>query len=122
MLSNYFRILAPQITKFVLNTVEQVLQPSVINTKKVSTADYDPLVQKVIIDNLAISSVSFKNKVLICGLILLGLALVSGFFMFLMRQTIIVMSRHIEYHQKNEIFSHYQKLDTAFFKTHNTAT
>ena len=37
-----------------------------------------------------------------------------------MRQTIIVMSRHIEYDQKNEIYGHYQKLDTAFYKTHNT--
>jgi ATP-binding cassette, subfamily B, multidrug efflux pump len=40
--------------------------------------------------------------------------------MFLMRQTIIVMSRHIEFDQKNEIFSHYQKLDTNFYKTHST--
>jgi ATP-binding cassette subfamily B protein len=40
--------------------------------------------------------------------------------MFLMRQTIIVMSRHIEYEQKNEIFTHYQKLDTQFYKTHST--
>ena len=40
--------------------------------------------------------------------------------MFLMRQTIIVMSRHIEYDQKNEIFNHYQKLDTNFYKTHST--
>ncbi len=77
VLSNYFRILAPQITRFVLNTVEQVLKPSDINSAKLSTADYDPLVQKVIINNLSLSSVSFKNKVLICGLILLGLALVS---------------------------------------------
>ena len=40
--------------------------------------------------------------------------------MFFMRQTIIVMSRHIEYDQKNEIFGHYQKLDTNFYKTHST--
>jgi ATP-binding cassette subfamily B protein len=37
-----------------------------------------------------------------------------------MRQTIIVMSRHIEYDQKNEVFNHYQKLDTNFYKTHST--
>ena len=43
-----------------------------------------------------------------------------GFFMFLMRQTIIVMSRHIEYDQKNEVFHHYQQLDTAFYRTHST--
>jgi len=40
--------------------------------------------------------------------------------MFLMRQTIIVMSRHIEYDQKNEVFRHYLKLDTNFYKTHST--
>ena len=40
--------------------------------------------------------------------------------MFLMRQTIIVMSRHIEFDQKNEVFAHYQKLDTSFYKTHST--
>lgn len=120
VLSTYFRIIAPQITKFVLNIVEQVLSPSGNHSSKVSAADYDPLVKYVIIDNLSLATVSFKSKVFICGLILLGLALISGFFMFLMRQTIIVMSRHIEYHQKNEIFIHYQKLDTAFFKTHNT--
>lgn len=54
------------------------------------------------------------------GLLLLGLAILRGVFMFFMRQTIIVMSRHIEYDQKNEIFDHYQQLDTAFFKTHFT--
>ena len=40
--------------------------------------------------------------------------------MFLMRQTIIVMSRHIEYDQKNEVYAHYQTLDTQFYKTHST--
>jgi ATP-binding cassette, subfamily B, multidrug efflux pump len=54
------------------------------------------------------------------GLTLLGLALLRGLFMFMMRQTIIVMSRHIEYDQKNEIYGHYQQLNTAFFKAHFT--
>ena len=54
------------------------------------------------------------------GFYLLGLAIMRGVFMFFMRQTIIVMSRHIEFDQKNEIFDHYQKLHTHFFKTHFT--
>jgi ATP-binding cassette, subfamily B, multidrug efflux pump len=54
------------------------------------------------------------------GLIIIALALVSGLFMFLMRQTIIVMSRHIEYDQKNQIYQHYQELDAGFFKTNTT--
>jgi ATP-binding cassette subfamily B protein len=54
------------------------------------------------------------------GLLLLGLALSSGLFMFLMRQTIIVMSRFIEFDQKNELYAHYQTLDTSFYKNHST--
>ena len=54
------------------------------------------------------------------GLTIIGLALTSGLFMFLMRQTIIVMSRHIEYDQKNEIYNHYQLLDIAFYKKNST--
>lgn len=54
------------------------------------------------------------------GLVLLGLALLRGLFMFMMRQTIIVMSRHIEYDQKNEIYAHYQRLHTGFFKANFT--
>ncbi|MCF8448892.1 MAG: ABC transporter ATP-binding protein/permease [Taibaiella sp.] len=54
------------------------------------------------------------------GMLLLGLALLRGFFMFMMRQTIIVMSRHIEYDQKNEIYAQYQRLNTQFFKSNFT--
>ncbi len=54
------------------------------------------------------------------GILLLVLALLRGIFMFLMRQTIIVMSRLIEYDQKNEIYNHYQELHTHFFKSHFT--
>jgi ATP-binding cassette subfamily B multidrug efflux pump len=64
--------------------------------------------------------ITAMQVVIICGITILVLALLRGFFMFLMRQTIIVMSRHIEYDQKNEVFSHYQKLDASFYKTHST--
>ena len=117
ILSNYFRILSPQVTKYVLNTVEHSLKKETTSSPG-TTVNYDPLVKKIFIQNLQASSL--KNKIFVCGIILLGLALISGFFMFLMRQTIIVMSRHIEYDQKNEIFNHYQKLDTNFYKTHST--
>lgn len=51
---------------------------------------------------------------------IIALAIISGFFLFLMRQTIIVMSRLIEYDLKNEIYAHYQQLDISFYKRHNT--
>jgi ATP-binding cassette subfamily B protein len=59
-------------------------------------------------------------KFIMFGLTLLGLALTSGFFLFLMRQTIIVMSRHIEFDQKNEMYAHYQTLDASFYKNNST--
>jgi ATP-binding cassette subfamily B multidrug efflux pump len=54
------------------------------------------------------------------GLKMIGFALVSGGFLFLTRQTLIVMSRLIEYDQKNEIYQHYQTLDTQFYKQNTT--
>ena len=52
--------------------------------------------------------------------IIVGAALLSGFFTFLMRQTIINVSRYIEYDLKNEVFDHYQRLDLNFYKTNRT--
>ncbi|RYZ47305.1 MAG: ABC transporter ATP-binding protein [Sphingobacteriales bacterium] len=60
------------------------------------------------------------HLVMMAGLWLLAYALLRGIFMFFMRQTIIVMSRHIEYDQKNEVFDHYQRLSTAFYKNNST--
>ncbi|MDQ6764166.1 MAG: ABC transporter ATP-binding protein/permease [Bacteroidota bacterium] len=120
ILSNYFRILAPQVTKYVLNTVEISLKQETTKTDAKVKTNYDPIIKKLFINKLDNGQASFKKKILYSGIILLVLALISGFFMFLMRQTIIVMSRHIEFEQKNEIFSHYQKLDTNFYRTHNT--
>ena len=54
------------------------------------------------------------------GGIYILLSLGKGFFLFLMRQTIIVMSRFIEFDLKNEIYAHYQKLDLGFFKRNST--
>jgi len=63
---------------------------------------------------------SFFKMLLIFGLVVIATALLKGLFMFFMRQTIIVMSRLIEYDLKNDIFTHYQKLDLAFYKTNKT--
>lgn len=106
----------PQITGFVIDFVQQNLpgyQP------KSRPPAFDVLVLKFI-DFMRGLDVSAMQVVVISGITILALALLRGFFMFLMRQTIIVMSRHIEYDQKNEVFQHYQKLDASFYKTHST--
>ena len=51
------------------------------------------------------------------GITIVGLSLLMGLFMYLMRQTIIVMSRWIEYDLRNDIFKHYTILNQPFFKT-----
>lgn len=63
---------------------------------------------------------SLTSTLLYFGLMLILFALLKGVFMFFMRQTIIVMSRLIEYDIKNEIYDHYQKLDRAFYKRNRT--
>jgi len=62
----------------------------------------------------------FGSSLLLFGILVLVLALLRGLFLFFMRQTIIVMSRHIEYDLKNEIYHHYQELSLAFYRRHNT--
>ncbi len=61
-----------------------------------------------------------KQQLLINILLLLGAALLSGFFTFVMRQTFIVVSRYVEYDLKNKIFGHYQELPLSFYKKNRT--
>lgn len=115
-LSNYFNVLSPQLTGFVIDFVQQLF-PGYTAPKH--PPRYDSLVNSITgwITGL---EYGWLRVVALCGITILLLALLRGFFLFLMRQTIIVMSRHIEYDQKNEIYDHYQQLDTAFYKTHST--
>ena len=62
----------------------------------------------------------FAKSIWILGILILTSALLRGIFMFFMRQTIIVMSRIIEYDLKNEIFEHYQSLPLSFYRKNNT--
>ena len=60
------------------------------------------------------------STLLYFGMMLILFALLKGIFMFFMRQTIIVMSRLIEFDIKNEIFNHYQNLDRKFYLKNKT--
>lgn len=71
-------------------------------------------------ENQKLIATIFGQSLLFFGLIVLALALLRGIFLFFMRQTIILMSRHIEYDLKNEIYQHYQKLSMAFYRRNNT--
>jgi ATP-binding cassette subfamily B multidrug efflux pump len=71
------------------------------------------------LDNDALAGKVMAFAALYAG-IFIAFTLLQGFFMFLMRQTIIVMSRLVEYDLKNDVFAHYERLDRAFYKRNST--
>ena len=78
----------------------------------------DALNEKSYSDNQVQSLI--KNQLSYYVFLVLAFAMCKGLFMFFMRQTIIVMSRMIEYDLKNEIYDHYQKLSLSFYKRNKT--
>jgi len=96
VIARIFSLFAPRLIGNSLTAVEQYLQ---------SENPDSEAIQRVLLVNI---------------LIILGTALASGFFTFLMRQTIINVSRYIEFDLKNEIFWHYQKLTQRFYKNNRT--
>jgi len=63
---------------------------------------------------------SFRSELLYFAFLVIGLSILKGVFMFFMRQTIIVMSRRIEFDQKNELYAHFQKLSRGFYQRNRT--
>lgn len=113
VLSNYFTVLAPEVTGYVVGQVQQYISGQPAKTTENYSASVLALINWL-------RDFSFSKIVLISSIVILVLALLRGIFMFLMRQTLIVMSRYIEYDLKNAIYNHYQQLDMGFFKTHST--
>jgi ATP-binding cassette, subfamily B, multidrug efflux pump len=67
-----------------------------------------------------LARVQFFKFIIAFGVLILLMALLRGFFLFLIRQTIIIMSRLIEFDMKNEIFSHFQGLPLSFYRKNST--
>lgn len=111
--SNYFSVMAPEVTGYVVSQVQQYISHQPMKIRE----NYSSSVQLLI---NWLQHFDFSKIVLISSISILVLALLRGLFMFMMRQTLVVMSRHIEYDLKNAIYKHYQQLDMGFFKTHST--
>jgi len=62
----------------------------------------------------------FARGILLYAVLILVMALLHGLFLYFVRQTLIVMSRLVEYDLKNEIFEHYQTLPLGFYRRNNT--
>jgi ATP-binding cassette subfamily B protein len=104
-LSNVFKVLSPRILSWAIDMVSQNI------TLYASFENFE--LQETLKSSL-------KSSLLVFSLIYFAAALIGGVFTFLMRQSIIVMSRLVEFDLKNEIYKHYQRLDTSFYKRNNT--
>ncbi len=105
VISNLFGIIPAQLVRYALDLVGETLDVYYLfDGAALQSELYD----------------SFAFTILLYGLLILAMALLKGIFLFLVRQTIIVMSRHIEYELKNDVYNHYQTLPTSFFRSHNT--
>lgn len=114
--SNYFAVMAPQVTSYIITKVQQAL-PGNSQTKLML---YDGLVESLIGLLEAGENRTLLGLVTFSSIAILLIAIIRGVLMFFMRQTLIVMSRHIEYDQKNAIYQKYQQLSAQFYKVHAT--
>jgi len=99
VLSNYFRVWQPKLIRKGLDYVVDNLE--LVNSGKLAPSD-------------------INQSLLLFGGLIIGAAILSGLFMYAMRQTIIVMSRLIEYDMRRDILKRYFELDLSFFKEHAT--
>ena len=101
-LSVFFSILIPPVIREALNFIID------------QTSDLPDLGSKTSFNE------AFGSEVLWFGAKVIGCSLISGFFMYCMRKTIIVMSRLIEYDLRKDIYEHYQILNLSFYKSSKT--
>jgi ATP-binding cassette subfamily B multidrug efflux pump len=104
-LSNVFGVLSPQVIRDAIDLVVSNLR---------TYQSFEGFAQQEGMKEL------IREGLLVFAITFIILAILKGLFMFLMRQTIIIMSRHVEYDQKNELYAHYQRLTPAFYKRNNT--
>ncbi len=105
IISNLFGIIPAQVVRHALDLVKET---------------YDVY---LLFDNTGVQNDMydvFSTSIGVYGLLILVMAILKGIFLFAVRQTLIVMSRHIEYDMKNEIYAHYQSLPLSFYRKNNT--
>lgn len=105
IISNIFQIIPAPIVRYAMNLVSENIS--------VYRAFEGVDLQNDIYD-------IFAGSILIYAVLILVMALLRGVFLFMVRQTIIVMSRLIEFDLKNEIYAHYQSLPLSFYRRNNT--
>jgi len=105
IISNLFAIIPARIVRYAFDLVRETLDIyHVYNGFNVQSALFG----------------IFSKSIVVYGVVILLMALLKGIFLFFVRQTLIVMSRLIEYDLKNDIYAHYQVLPLSFYRQNNT--
>jgi ATP-binding cassette subfamily B multidrug efflux pump len=105
VISNVFQIIPAQLVRYSIDLVVENLSVHQLLSGLKTQSDFFDV---------------FAFGILIYAALILIMALLRGIFLYFVRQTLIVMSRHIEYDLKNEIFAHYQDLPLSFYRRNNT--
>jgi len=103
--SNFFGVVPAQLVRFALDLVTETIDIYFLfKGFTLQSAFYEV----------------FASTLFYYGFLIVLMAFIKGVFLFLVRQTLIVMSRHIEYEMKQEIYAHYQTLPLSFYRQQNT--
>jgi ATP-binding cassette subfamily B protein len=103
--SNFFGVVPAQLVRFALDLVTETIDIYFLfKGFSLQSAFYEV----------------FASTLFYYGALIVLMAFIKGVFLFLVRQTLIVMSRHIEYEMKQEIYAHYQTLPLSFYRKQNT--
>ncbi len=113
MLSNWFGVIAPKVVRESIDFAEEVLK----SQKQADFYEYTLFKNSWLAYTLELT---LPNIFIFLGVLYLVVSIIKGIFLFYTRQTIIMMSRYIEFDLKNEIFNQYQNLSLAFYKRNNT--
>jgi len=104
--------------KYFLRYKKKLIQGLIFIILSDVTAVYVPLIMKDSID--ALQKDATTELLLKYGLLIIGISVISGIFRFMIRQTIIVVSREIEYDLRGDFWSHIQKLPLRYFQNNST--
>lgn len=113
VLSNWFGVIAPKVVRESIDFAEGVLK----SQKQADFYEYTLFKNSWLAYTLELT---LPNIFIFLGVLYLVVSIIKGIFLFYTRQTIIMMSRYIEFDLKNEIFNQYQNLSLAFYKRNNT--
>ncbi len=109
IISNLFAIFPAQVIREAFNVVQEEISPGSVSIEA----------RQGIVHQLT-ESFSLTQSLILFAVLVVLMAMMKGLFTFFTRQTIILVSRLIEFDLKNDVYAHYQVLSPSFYRKNNT--